>query len=182
LQREEECAAWMRQALEGDTAAYRQLLQALSGTLRASVRHRFVRAGSGNADVEDVVQDTLLAIHLKRHTWDPSERIGPWIAAIARNKLIDVLRRRGRHLQVPFEDLEDGLFAESSESEGSKADVAAILQQLSERQRAIVRLVSLEGCTCRQAGEHLQMSEGAVRVTLHRTLKALAALYRGEPT
>jgi RNA polymerase sigma factor (sigma-70 family) len=181
LQREEECAAWMRQALQGNTTAYRQLLQTLGDALRATVRQRFALAGAGNGEVEDVVQDTLLAIHLKRHTWDPGEPIGPWVAAIARNKLIDVLRRRGRQRHVPFEDLEASLFATSTESEDSAADVAGILKQLGERQRAIVQLVSLEGCTCRQAGEHLQMTEGAVRVMLHRTLKALAELYRSEP-
>ena len=72
-QREEEWAAWMRAAIGGDEAAYRMLLQALSSGLRAMVRRGFAQAGAPQGDVEDVVQETLLALHLKRNTWDPSQ-------------------------------------------------------------------------------------------------------------
>ncbi|MEO8546586.1 MAG: sigma-70 family RNA polymerase sigma factor [Burkholderiaceae bacterium] len=182
MRHEAECTAWMRLGLDGDEVAYRQLLESLGGGLRATISYRFAQAGLGNSDVEDVVQETLLALHLKRHTWNRSERLGPWVAAIARNKLIDAFRRRGRHNIVPIDAIEETLFATSGEAEETRGDVDTILEQLNERQRTIVRLVSLEGQSFRQVGQSLQMTEVAVRVSLHRTLKALAALYRSDPT
>ena len=172
----------MRQGIDGDEVAYRQLLEALGAGLRVTIRYRFSLAGLGNSEVEDVVQETLLALHLKRHTWNRSERLGPWVAAIARNKLIDAFRRRGRRNVVPIEDIEETLFATTGDAEETRGDVDTILQHLNERQRTIVRLVSIEGQSFRQVGESLQMTEIAVRVSLHRTLKALAALYRGDPS
>jgi RNA polymerase sigma-70 factor (ECF subfamily) len=178
LQRELECAAWLRQGIDGDEVAYHRLLEVLGAGVRATVSQRFRQFGMGNSDVEDVVQETLLALHLKRHTWDPQQRLGPWVAAITRNKLLDVLRRRGRRPQVPLDDIEESLFAHPGDGEEQRADVETILNRLDSRQRSIVQMVSLEGRTCRQAAETLQMSEGAVRVALHRALKALTALYR----
>ena len=95
--RERTWAEWMRAANAGDEIAYRRLLEALAPLLRQVVLRGFTRTGFGNCDVEDVVQETLLAIHLKRQTWDEHEAITPWVTAIARHKLIDSLRRRGRH-------------------------------------------------------------------------------------
>jgi RNA polymerase sigma factor (sigma-70 family) len=182
LHRELECADWMRQGIDGDDAAYRRLLEVLAAGLRATVGQRSHQFGMGNSDVEDVVQETLLALHLKRHTWDRREPLGPWVAAITRNKLFDVMRRRGRRPLVPIEDLEHTLFVHPWAAEEQQTDVDTMLNDLSERQRSIVQMVSLEGRSCRQAGEALQMSEGAVRVALHRALKTLASLYRGKPS
>ena len=100
-------AEWMRAANAGDEIAYRRLLEALAPFLRQIVRRGFTRSGFGNCDVEDVVQETLLAIHLKRQTWDEDEAITPWVTAIARHKLIDSLRRRGRHVELPIDDFLD---------------------------------------------------------------------------
>jgi RNA polymerase sigma-70 factor (ECF subfamily) len=170
----------MRLGMDGDDTAYRRLLEALARSLRASVRHRLSRSGMGNADIEDVVQETLLAIHLKRHTWDRSGLLGPWLAAIARHKLIDLMRRRGRRGAVPLEDVEWMLSGEEAD-EGATRDVGQILNGLGTRQRDIVQLVSIEGRSIREAAQHLRMTEVAVRVALHRTLKALAKIYRRDP-
>jgi RNA polymerase sigma-70 factor, ECF subfamily len=177
VDRETQWAAWMRQGLDGDESAYRQLLESLGRRLRVLTRYRFAQAGMGNVDIEDVVQETLLAIHLKRHTWDREARFAPWLAAISRHKLIDVIRRRGRQSAVPLHEVEQGLFQHSEEA-GASEDVRRILERLDSRQRDIVQLVSIEGHSCKQAAARLQMSEIAVRVALHRTLKALAAIYR----
>ncbi|MGB7915625.1 MAG: sigma factor, partial [Rhodomicrobium sp.] len=85
----------MRAANAGDNQAYRRLLEALTPFLRMVVRQGFARAGLSGSEVEDVVQETLLAIHLKRQTWDAEQLFTPWVRAVARNKLIDNLRRRG---------------------------------------------------------------------------------------
>ena len=118
-------AGWMRAANAGDEIAYRRLLEALAPLLRQVVRRGFTRSGFGNCDVEDVVQETLLAIHLKRQTWDEGESITPWVTAIARHKLIDSLRRRGRHVEIPIDDLVDVLPAEVGTERLSSRDVGA---------------------------------------------------------
>jgi RNA polymerase sigma factor (sigma-70 family) len=173
---ENDWAVWMRAAMTGDAGAYRQLLVSLAPHVRAVARSRCRRLGAPG-EVEDLVQEVLLTIHLKRGTWDQSRPIGPWVAAIARNKLIDVLRRR-RHITVPIEDLVDSLQAEDLTPELSTHDIDTLLGHLKTKQREIVRSISLNDSSIRETADRLQMTEGAVRVTLHRALKALAVFYR----
>lgn len=178
--REEQWAIWMRAAMEGDTEAYHRFLSAVTPHLRAMARRRCDQFGAPASEAEDVVQEVLLAIHLKRGTWDRSRAIGPWISTIVRNKLIDSLRRRGRHVTVPIDDVIATLEAEEQANSLDRLDVDHILGQLKDPQRTIVRSISVEGTSVRETADRLRMSEGAVRVALHRALKALAALYRSE--
>jgi RNA polymerase sigma-70 factor, ECF subfamily len=178
--RQTQWATWMQAAISGDQAAYRLLLESLAGSLRAAARLRLLRAGCADVDAEDVVQETLLAIHLKRHTWRPAEPIGPWIAAISRNKLIDLLRRRGRRPELPLDDVLEAELEAVSEESGVSHDVERMLEGLDERQRRMVQLVSIEGRSAREAAGVLGMSEGALRVALHRCLKALAIQLKAE--
>ena len=99
-EREDEWTGLMRAAISGDSAAYQRLLKAVTPVLRAAARRGLARAGQPVDQSEDIVQDILLAVHLKRHTWDADAPFAPWLFAIARNKLIDVLRRRGRRVFV----------------------------------------------------------------------------------
>lgn len=170
----------MHLAIAGDEGAYQDLLQALARWLRVVVSSRALRSGSGDLDVEDAVQETLLAIHLKRHTWRRNEPIGPWVSAIARNKLVDQLRRRNRRAELPLDDLlESQLAADAGEDEVSSGhDVARVLESLQGRQRQIVQLVAIEGHSSREAADRLGMSEGALRVALHRCLRGLAGKLR----
>ena len=174
---ENDWAVWMRAAMTGDAGAYRQLLVSLAPRLRAVARSRCRSLGAPEDEIEDLVQEVLLTIHLKRGTWDQSRPIGPWVAAIARNKLIDALRRR-RHVTVPIEDLVDSLQAEDLTPELSTRDLDTLLDHLKPQQREIVRSISLNGSSIRETADRLRMTEGAVRVTLHRALKALAVFYR----
>jgi RNA polymerase sigma-70 factor (ECF subfamily) len=169
---------WMRAAMTGDAGAYRQLLVSLAPHVRAVARSRCRSLGAPDSEAEDLVQEVLLTIHLKRGTWDQSAPVGPWVAAITRNKLIDVLRRRGRHITVPIEDVADSLQAEDLTPELSTRDIDTLLEHLKPQQRDIVRSISLNGTSIRETADRLQMSEGAVRVALHRALKALAVFYR----
>jgi RNA polymerase sigma-70 factor (ECF subfamily) len=169
----------MRAAIGGDSGAYGRLLQSLSQSLRAVARRGFTQAGAAPNDVEDVVQETLLAIHLKRHTWDSSQPLGPWVRAIARHKLIDALRRRGRRIEVPIENVLEFLAAdETVTNDLDRQDAARLVDGLPERQQAIVRAISLEGKSIREVAAQLDMKEGAVRVALHRGLKTLAAMHQ----
>lgn len=178
-EREAEWGAALRQAIAGDTAAYQRLLTALGDWLRIWMRARLARSGCQDIDAEEAVQETLLAIHLKRHTWRPSEPVTPWVAAIARNKLVDQLRRRRRRAEVPLDAfLEEELGGAPVEEPGTGQDVERVLGSLNERQREIVRLVAIEGRSSRDAAAHLGMSEGALRVALHRCLRGLASKLR----
>lgn len=131
-------------------------------------------------DVEDLVQETLLAVHNQRHTYDPAQPLTAWIHAIARYKLVDLLRRRaGREvLNEPLdEDLE--VFAVSDvEAADVRRDLDQLLAQLPDRQRLPIVHMKLEGLTVAQAARACGMSESAVKVGVHRDLKALAALTR----
>jgi len=170
--REDGWARAMRAGLAGDMRAYRALLEAITPHLRAVVRRNL----SGNADVEDVVQEVLLAIHLKRHTWMPDQPFTPWLNAIARHKTIDALRKRGRRAEAPIEGLEEVLPA-AAESEGtSHSELERLVGRLDGRSHDIVQAISLDGQSISDVAKTLSMSEGAVRVALHRGLKKLAGL------
>lgn len=179
-QREEEWAAWMRAAMAGDSKAYHRFLLAVTPNLRAMARRRCDQFGAPASEAEDVVQEVLLAVHLKRGTWDPARPIGPWLSTIVRNKLIDALRRRGRHVTVPIEDVIATLEAEEDTDAQDMRDAEHLLERLGDPQRDIVRSISVQGAGIRETAERLKMTEGAVRVALHRALKSLAAIYRSE--
>ncbi|HEX4533608.1 MAG TPA: sigma-70 family RNA polymerase sigma factor [Rhizomicrobium sp.] len=181
-QREAEWSGWMRAGLAGDTAAYRRLLEAVAPVLRMTAKRGLERAGLGNADAEDVVQEILLAIHLKRQTWMQDQPFGPWLNAIARHKLIDVMRRRGRRAETPIDNLIEILPAPAEEASASHDELERMVSRLDGKQRDVVTAVSLEGASAREAARKLNMSEGAVRVALHRGLQKLAMLYRSDAT
>jgi RNA polymerase sigma-70 factor (ECF subfamily) len=162
--------ALMASALDGDRAAYAELLSTLGGFLRAYFGRRL---GAGAGDVEDLVQETLLAVHLKRETYDRSQPFTPWAYAIARYKLIDHFRRVGARRSAPLEAAGE-LFADGNPEEGAvRHDVQRLLGRLPPRQRALMRSVKLEGLSMDEAAERSGMSVAAVKVSLHRSLKGL---------
>lgn len=180
--RDVEWAAQMRAGLSGDAAAYRAVLASLANFLRGEVRRGFARYGNSGADVEDVVQETLLAIHLKRETWRVDEPLVPWVRAIARNKLIDSLRRGGRRINVPIDDYVETLAAPQPTIHLTERDASEVLGVLKGRQRDIVESISINGATIRETASKYEISEGAVRVALHRGLTTLAKAFRTEET
>jgi RNA polymerase sigma-70 factor (ECF subfamily) len=168
----------MKASIGGDEGAYRRLLEEISRSVRAMARSAFARARLGDADVEDAVQETLLAIHLKRHTWDPQQKLAPWVYAIARHKIVDAMRRRGTRRFEPLEDFKDFLAAPEPEDPHALSDAQKLVDGLGPRQRDIVRSISLEGQSIAATAARLSMSEVAVRVALHRALKSLGAAWR----
>jgi RNA polymerase sigma-70 factor (ECF subfamily) len=180
-EREVEWADLMRAANSGDNAAYERVLRLLAPALRTFAGRAVARTRT-QVDAEDIVQETLIAIHLKRHTWIESEPIGPWIRAIARHKMIDALRRRGHRVHIPIEDLEDVLPAQETVSDYPRRDIERHLPRLPARQRDVIQAIAIQGQSIRQTAELLKMTEGAVRVALHRGVAALAAIVnRGAP-
>lgn len=178
LRRPEDLSTLMRAANRGDAAAYRRLLEALTPLLRIYVRRSLSRTNRGVTDAEDIVQETLLAMHLKRHTWDESQPLEPWLKAIAHHKLVDSLRRRGFHESVPIDDYLEILADVPAQDDLMPGECADLLATLQDRQRQIVQGMSIEGHSAREMATRLGMSEVAVRVALHRALKALAQACR----
>lgn len=170
-------AGWsdlMRAANAGDAEAYERLLRAVAAALRAPIRRNLLRAGRSAADVEDVVQEVLLAVHLKRHTWDSARPIEPWVHAIARYKVVDVLRRRSGKSDLSIDEFSEILPAEEPELSASPGEVGRHLAKLPAGQRTVVQAIAVEGHSIGEAAERLSMTAGAVRVALHRGLAALA--------
>ena len=158
-----------RAALSGDEQAYAAFLERVAALVRAVTRRK---AGSG-VEAEDVVQETLLAIHLKRHTWRTDAPVRPWVFAIARYKLVDSLRRRGRRVEVDIADYAETL-AEPEKDAASPREVERALEQLPPGQRRVVSAVSVEGLSIGEVAAAFGMNETAVRVALHRGLSAIA--------
>jgi RNA polymerase sigma-70 factor (ECF subfamily) len=176
--RDEEWTDLMRSANAGDTAAYHRLLKGVTPVLRAAARRGLARAGQSADQAEDIVQDILLAVHLKRHTWDPTAPFAPWLFAIARNKLIDALRRRGRRVFVNIDDFAETIPSEPAAETLPAGEVAKHLETLSPRQRDVLQSIAVDSASIKATADKLAMSEGAVRVALHRGLAALAAKLR----
>lgn len=163
--------------LEGDASAYRAFLDELSGHLRGYLRRRLPRALE---EVEDILQETLLAIHNARHTYRADEPLTAWVHAITRYKLMDFFRAHARReaLHDPIDD-HDLFVASHAESADARRDVGELLETLPDRHRLPIQLVKLQGLSIAEAAEHSGLSESAVKVGIHRGLKALAARIRG---
>jgi RNA polymerase sigma-70 factor (ECF subfamily) len=133
-------------------------------------------------DVEDLVQETLLAVHLQRGTYDPTFAVSAWFTAIARHKLVDLWRRRGRQdeLTDEYEDVDEMQLAAHPQEHYALRDLERLLQELPSLQRQAIELTKLEGLSIAEASTRTGASESAIKVQVHRGLKRLAALVKGE--
>ncbi|MGO4908502.1 sigma factor-like helix-turn-helix DNA-binding protein [Pseudorhodobacter sp. W20_MBD10_FR17] len=161
-------------ANSGDDSAYKLFLQAVAPVLRGIVRAK--GSALGDAGCEDVMQEVLLAIHLKRHTWKPDTPARPWLYAIARYKVVDAFRARGNRIDIPIEDFADALAADTGPDLTEAADMAKMIGMLDPKSADIVTRIGLDGASTAETGLAMNMTEGAVRVALHRALKTLTAL------
>lgn len=160
--------------LAGDEGAYLSFLRELSGHLRAFFRHRMAGMPS---DVEDLVQETLLAIHNQRHSYDAGQPLTAWLHAIAKYKIVDLYRFRSSHgaVTASIDDVEAVLAFQDRDAEDARIDVEGMLATLPDHFRLPIVLVKLQGLSVREAAEATGMSESAVKVGVHRGLKRLAA-------
>jgi RNA polymerase sigma factor (sigma-70 family) len=165
----------------GDAVAYHAFLRRLGAHLRAFLGRRLF---GWPDEVEDLVQECLLAMHNQRHTYQPDQPLTAWVHAIARYKMIDLLRAKaGREaLHDPLDD-DLPVFAASQEEAGdARRDLAGLLDTLPDRHRLPIVHVKLEGRTVAETARMTGMSESAVKVGIHRGLKALAGrLAKGTP-
>lgn len=168
------------EGLAGDKVAYHAFLLDIGAHLRAYLRRRLRRAPE---EVEDVLQEILLAVHNQRHTYLASEPLTAWLHAIASYKLVDTYRRRARRelRQDALEDVPELLAAAEGEAHEARRDLAKLLASLPPRQRLPIECVKIQGLTVAEAACRLGMSDSAVKVGVHRGLKALAAKVRQNP-
>ncbi len=136
--------------------------------------------GFGTSETEDIVQEVLIAIHAKRHTWDETRPILPWVGAIVRYKALDAVRRlvreRQRYAITPVEDWAD-LLPELGQDQGRfTSDAERALEALPSREAGVVRAIAIEGVSASETAARFGIKEGAVRVALHRGLRRLAAI------
>lgn len=163
-------ARLMAATQKGDKRAYTVLLTETQIWLT-----RYFRRRVAPAQLDDLVQEVLLALHRKRATWDPDRAFLPWLAAIARYRWVDHLRKVYR---TENEALEDHDAAEDSEEDAvlARMSLERLFVNLSDKQTEAIELVKIEGLSIREASDRTGQSESAVKVNIHRGLKKLSAL------
>jgi len=172
---EDQLRAWMTGGLDGDAPSHAALLRALVPLLRAYYRRRLSDAG----ETEDLVQETLIAVHTRRASYDRDQPFMPWLFSVARHKMIDQFRRTRRHYTV--EDLSETLFIESfEEASNARLDVERLLDRLPAKQAGAIRRTRLDGLSTAEAAEDASLGESDIKVSVHRGLKALAVRVMGE--
>jgi len=185
-EREQRWADAMRAERRGEAVVYERMLKELASALRRSLAPRLVRVGSGAHETEDLVQEILIGMHGKRHTWDPARPFLPWLHTITRYKLIDFVRRRRRdtrgRVDLPLDDWLEMVGPPADEANRSTWEVDRHLAVLPVGQRKVVRAIAVEGASVRSVAQELATSEGVVRVTLHRAIGRLLEAADATPT
>ncbi|NYS31040.1 MULTISPECIES: sigma-70 family RNA polymerase sigma factor [unclassified Pantoea] len=173
--RAQQWPALMARAQAGDKAAYNQLLKAMVPAIRALVCRKI----RDEVLVEDVIQETLLAIHRVRHTYEPQRPILPWVAAITSARTVDALRQHGRRQEVQDDEELERQPAESAESAWDTDILSGYLDTLPLRQREIVESVHLREQSLAQTAAETHQSLSAVKSLLHRAMVNLRKYGRG---
>ncbi|MEO0443545.1 MAG: sigma-70 family RNA polymerase sigma factor [Pseudomonadota bacterium] len=171
----------MASAQQGNESAYRQLLTELGDVIAAYLRSRF-----GDLDLlEDCVQESLIAIHKARNTYEPKRLFRPWLFAIVRHKSIDVLRKKQRQYtgsdqQTLAQDNSDSITDSFDSQIDADLHCGQLLASLSDKHREAIVLTKLEGLSMREAADQLNISESAMKVRVHRALDASRQLLEAE--
>ncbi|KKC32179.1 sigma-70 family RNA polymerase sigma factor [Devosia psychrophila] len=169
----------MLASLDGDAAAYRKLLADLGKHLRPYFTRRLTPAFASHA--EDLVQETLLAIHTRRMTYDRNRPFTAWLHAIAHHKFVDHVRRQSIRLTVPLEDDAPILAHDDNTDAVARRDLDAVLDNVPTRTSDLIRRTKIDGASVAEAAAAHGMTETAAKVSIHRGLKALAARFAGGP-
>lgn len=156
----------------GDAASYRRLLEASATLVRGYVLSK-IGGGPMRAEAEDIVQETLLAVHLKYNSYDPSLPYLPWLRTIAHHKLIDSFRRR--KINVPLDDvLNDTIADPTPQNTDAALTLERLLSALPDKQQKIVKLARIDGKSMAEIAADLNITVADVKVTLHRALRRLS--------
>lgn len=167
----------MLASLDGDAAAYRMLLAELGRHLRPYFTRRLTPAFASHA--EDLVQETLLAIHTRRMTYDRNRPFTAWLHAVAHHKFVDHVRRQSIRLTVPLED-DAPIFAHDDGADAlARRDLDVVLDSVPARTGDLIRRTKVDGASVAEAAAAHGISETAAKVSIHRGLKSLAARFAG---
>lgn len=170
---ESELKALMLSGLAGNEAAHRAFLTESAALLRAYFRNRL---RGRPEDAEDLVQETLVALHTRRDSYDSSYPITAWLYAIARYRLIDHLRRAKHRTHASLDDYEIANEHPEYEAAEARLDMIALLGRLPEKQRTAITMVKLEERSVREAAASTGLSESDIKISIHRGLKTLMRL------
>jgi RNA polymerase sigma factor (sigma-70 family) len=161
-------------AQDGDAKAYRRLLDDVASRTRRLIR----------ADVEDVVQDTLLSLHAARATWDSTRPFMPWLYSIARNRLADHSRRYGRKVALDFalteftETFSNGPANGHAEGVVNFLSVKQAMTELSPAERDAMHMLRFRQLSLAEASAESGASVAALKVAVHRAGKRLRAVLK----
>ena len=169
---EDRLRSLMMQGLNGDAASHSRLLSELSVLLRGFYSRRL---GGDASDAEDLVQETLIAVHTRRESYDPSKPFTSWAFSIARYKMIDEFRRRGLRTTLPIDGVEDLFAQDDYEAASAAIDLDRLMADLPSQQRLAIRQVKIEGLSVTEAAERSGLSRSNVKISIHRGLKTLLA-------
>jgi RNA polymerase sigma-70 factor (ECF subfamily) len=167
-------------AQAGDEAAYRRALGLIAARVRGYLRRRL---SAYPDEVEDLLQETLLAIHLQRGSHEDGIPVSAWVLAIARHKWVDLWRRKGRTeaLTEAIDEVDEQSLAAPCDAGEARRDLHRLMLELPAAQRQALELTKLEGLSVAEAAASTGASESAIKVQVHRGLKRLAALVRQTP-
>jgi RNA polymerase sigma-70 factor, ECF subfamily len=169
---EEQMRALMLAGFSGDAASYRALLEMAAARLRLYYARRI---GADHIALEDLVQETLIAVHTRRATYDPSRPFTAWLHAIARYKLIDYMRSHRVHMALPLGDVDDLAGPDELNAASARLDIGRLLDTVPRQTRELIQAVKVDGRSIEEVSAASGLSQSAVKVAIHRGLKALAA-------
>lgn len=177
---EKQLHALMLDSLSGDEASYRYLLEQVAMRLRIYFSRRL--GSDHSADVEDLVQETLMAVHTRRATYDPDRPFTVWLHAMARYKLIDHYRYRNIRKTVPVDDVRELFIEDTAREVDARLDIERMMETLPPRQRDLIRDVKITGLSMTEASTRRGISETSAKVSIHRGLRALANRFGAKET
>jgi RNA polymerase sigma-70 factor, ECF subfamily len=169
---EDQMRALMLAGLTGDAASYRALLGMVATRLRLYYARRI---GPDHMALEDLVQETLIAVHNRRATYDPSRPFTAWLHAIARYKLIDYMRSHRLHTASPLDDAGDLAGPDELDAASARLDIGRLLNTVPRQTRELIQAVKVDGRSIEEVSAASGLSKSAVKVAIHRGLKVLAA-------
>ena len=172
----------MRRAQAGDSPAYARLLAEVGDAIAAYLYRRFGRVEFS----EDCVQECLLSLHKARHTFNPERPFRPWLFAIVRHRVVDMLRRQRTYARLSGVSLDEAntadLYADDAgEQQLRSISAGSVLAALPPNQREALTLTKLMGLSIAEAAGQLGISQAAMKVRVHRAARAAARMLEGEP-
>lgn len=167
--------ALMLEGLNGNASAHGRLLTELAELLRGFYMRRL---GAYKSDVEDLVQETLIAVHNRRESYDRSQPFTTWVFAIARYKMVDAYRSRRLRDTEPLEAAEEVMAPDELSGIAASVELERLMADPTPQQRTAIRKVKLEGLSVADAAQDTGLSEANIKISIHRGFKRLLAVVR----